>query len=92
MNRRQFVSAIVTMAAAGLAGNAAAEKAAESGDRIMTVSGRIRPEELGRARVHRASGLTIAIHTADDAAALDEIRLLRREGGPPSAHLGPCYA
>ncbi|RYD26400.1 MAG: hypothetical protein EOP86_26015 [Verrucomicrobiaceae bacterium] len=29
------------------------------------------------ARAHRASGLTIAIHTRDGAAALDEIRLLR---------------
>lgn len=32
------------------------------------------------ARVHRKTGLTIAIHTGDGAAALDELRLLREEG------------
>jgi phosphotriesterase-related protein len=37
------------------------------------------------ARVHRATGLTIAIHTGDGAAALDEIRLLREEGIAPAA-------
>jgi len=37
------------------------------------------------ARVHRATGLTIAIHTGDGTAALDEIRLLREEGVAPSA-------
>lgn len=35
------------------------------------------------ARVHRATGLTIAIHTGNGAAALDEIRLLREEGVAP---------
>ncbi len=37
------------------------------------------------ASVHRATGLTIAIHTGDGAAALDEIRLLREEGVAPRA-------
>jgi phosphotriesterase-related protein len=37
------------------------------------------------ARVHRATGLTIAIHSGDGAAALDEIRLLREEGVAPDA-------
>ncbi len=37
------------------------------------------------ARVHRETGLTIAIHTGDGAAALDELRLLREEGVAPGA-------
>lgn len=37
------------------------------------------------ARVHRETGLTIAIHTGDGAAALDEIRLLREAGVAPGA-------
>lgn len=37
------------------------------------------------AQVHRATGLTIAIHTGDGAAALDEVRLLREEGVAPDA-------
>ncbi len=37
------------------------------------------------ARVHRATGLTLAIHTGDGAAALDEVRLLREEGVAPDA-------
>ncbi|MES2705201.1 MAG: phosphotriesterase [Verrucomicrobiota bacterium] len=37
------------------------------------------------ARAHRASGLTIAIHTGDGVAALDEIRLLREAGVAPGA-------
>jgi phosphotriesterase-related protein len=37
------------------------------------------------ARVHRASGLTIAIHTGDGIAALDEVRVLREEGVAPAA-------
>lgn len=37
------------------------------------------------ARVHRATGLTIAIHTGDGAAALDELRILREEGVAPAA-------
>jgi phosphotriesterase-related protein len=39
------------------------------------------------ARVHRATGLTIAIHTGDGAAALDEVRLLREEGVAPGAFI-----
>jgi len=37
------------------------------------------------ARVHRATGLTIAIHTGNGAAALDEIRWLREEDVRPDA-------
>lgn len=37
------------------------------------------------ARVHRETGLTIAIHTGNGAAAFDEIRLLREEGVAPGA-------
>lgn len=37
------------------------------------------------ARVHRQTGLSIAIHTGDGAAALDELRLLREEGVRPEA-------
>lgn len=37
------------------------------------------------ARVHRETGLTIAIHTGDGVAALDEIRLLGEEGVAPRA-------
>jgi phosphotriesterase-related protein len=37
------------------------------------------------AKVHRATGLTIAIHTGDGTAALDEVRLLREEGVAPDA-------
>jgi len=37
------------------------------------------------ARVHLASGLTIAIHTGDGIAALDEVRILREEAVAPSA-------
>lgn len=37
------------------------------------------------ARVHRETGLTIAIHTGNGAAALDELRLLREEGVAPAA-------
>ena len=37
------------------------------------------------ARVHRTSGLPIAIHTGDGAAALDELKLLREEGIRPDA-------
>jgi phosphotriesterase-related protein len=37
------------------------------------------------ARVHLQSGLTIAIHTGDGEAALDEIRILREAGVAPSA-------
>lgn len=37
------------------------------------------------ARVHRATGMSIAIHTGDGTAALDEIRLLREEGVRPDA-------
>lgn len=37
------------------------------------------------ALVHRETGLTIAIHTGDGAAALDELRLLREEGVAPGA-------
>ena len=37
------------------------------------------------ARVHRATGLTIAIHTGNGAAALDELRLLREERVAPAA-------
>lgn len=37
------------------------------------------------ARVHRASGLSIAIHTGDGIAALDEARILREEGVGTSA-------
>ncbi len=37
------------------------------------------------AQVHRETGLTIAIHTGDGAAALDELRLLREQGVAPSA-------
>jgi phosphotriesterase-related protein len=37
------------------------------------------------ARVHLESGLTIAIHTGDGEAALDEIRILREQGGAASA-------
>jgi predicted metal-dependent phosphotriesterase family hydrolase len=37
------------------------------------------------ARVHLESGLTIAIHTGDGEAALDEIRILREENVSPSA-------
>lgn len=37
------------------------------------------------ARVHLQSGLAIAIHTGDGAAALDEIRILREEGVAASA-------
>lgn len=37
------------------------------------------------AQVHRKTGLTIAIHTGDGAAAMDEVRLLRDEGVAPGA-------
>lgn len=37
------------------------------------------------ARAHLQSGLTIAIHTGDGVAALDEVRILREEGVAPSA-------
>lgn len=37
------------------------------------------------AQVHRTTGLTIAIHTGDGVAALDEVRLLREEGVAPEA-------
>jgi phosphotriesterase-related protein len=37
------------------------------------------------ARVHRETGLTIAIHTGNGAAALDELRLLREAGVAPRA-------
>lgn len=37
------------------------------------------------ARVHRATGMSIAIHTGDGPAALDELRLLREEGIRPDA-------
>ena len=39
------------------------------------------------ARVHLQSGLTIAIHTGDGVAALDEIRILREEGVAPGAFI-----
>lgn len=37
------------------------------------------------ARVHRSTGLPVAIHTGDGAAALDELKLLREEGVRPDA-------
>jgi phosphotriesterase-related protein len=37
------------------------------------------------AQVHLQTGLTIAIHTGDGAAALDEVRILREEGVSPGA-------
>ncbi len=37
------------------------------------------------ARVHLQSGLAIAVHTGDGAAALDEVRILREEGVAPNA-------
>jgi phosphotriesterase-related protein len=37
------------------------------------------------ARVHRTTGLPVAIHTGDGAAALDELKLLREEGVRPEA-------
>lgn len=40
---------------------------------------------IAAARVHRKTGLTIAVHTGDGAAALDELRLLREEGVAPEA-------
>jgi phosphotriesterase-related protein len=39
------------------------------------------------ARAHRASGLTIAAHTGDGAAALEEIDILEEEGVSPSAFI-----
>lgn len=39
------------------------------------------------ARVHHATGLTLAIHTGNGAAALDELRLLREEGVAPAAFI-----
>lgn len=44
-------------------------------------------EKLARAaaRLHRASGLTVCIHTGDGEAALDELRILREEGLAPEA-------
>lgn len=37
------------------------------------------------ARVHLQTGLTVAIHTGDGVAALDEVRILREEGVAPAA-------
>src|SRR5262249_31110615 len=39
------------------------------------------------ARVHLASGLTIAAHTGDGAAAMQELEILREEGVHPSAFI-----
>ncbi len=57
--------------------------------KLGTGSGPLRPVDAklvrAAAKVHRESGLTIAIHTGDGAAALDEIRLLHDDGVRPEA-------
>ncbi len=57
--------------------------------KLGTGSGALPPVDAklvrAAARVHCRTGLTIAIHTGDGIAALDELRLLREEGVAPSA-------